>query len=94
MVYNPHSADLYTVGSSNEIYRLNLNLGRFQSPFVSDSPELTCTSYCAPLDLLAVGGIDGRVEFWDAQQRTKAQELLLDKVLPNQEVTSICFEPS
>lgn len=65
LVYNPSSADLVAVGASNEIYRLNLGLGRFQSPFVSDSPELTCAEYCAALELIAVGGIDGKVEFWD-----------------------------
>jgi ribosome biogenesis protein ENP2 len=29
MVYNPHSADLLTVGEGSEINRLNLSLGRF-----------------------------------------------------------------
>ena len=29
MVYNPHTADLLAVGESNEIYRLNLSMGRF-----------------------------------------------------------------
>jgi ribosome biogenesis protein ENP2 len=29
IVYNPHSADLLAVGATNEIYRLNLSLGRF-----------------------------------------------------------------
>jgi ribosome biogenesis protein ENP2 len=28
-VYNPHSADVLAVGATNEIYRLNLQLGRF-----------------------------------------------------------------
>jgi len=45
MVYNPHSADIITVGATNEIYRLNLGMGRFQSPFVSDAEELTCCAY-------------------------------------------------
>ncbi len=27
--YNPYSADLYAVGATNEIYRLNLGMGRF-----------------------------------------------------------------
>ena len=67
IVCNPHSADIFTAGASNEIYRLNLSLGRFQSPFISDSPELNCVAYSSPLDLVAVGGIDGRVEFWDTQ---------------------------
>ena len=29
MVYNPHAADIYTVGAGNEVYRLNLSMGRF-----------------------------------------------------------------
>lgn len=72
MIYNPHAADIYTVGAGNEVYRLNLGMGRFQSPFVSDSPEMNCCAYSAPLDLLVTGGIDGRVEFWDPQSRNKA----------------------
>ena len=58
-------------------YRLNLSLGRFQSPLITESPETTCVAYSAPLDLVATGGIDGRVEFFDIQQKQKAQELNL-----------------
>ena len=29
LVYNPHSSDLFTAGAGNEVYRLNLSLGRF-----------------------------------------------------------------
>ena len=72
LVYNPHSSDLFTAGAGNEVYRLNLSLGRFQSPFVTDSPETTCIAYSSPLDLIATGGIDGRVEFFDTQQKRKA----------------------
>jgi ribosome biogenesis protein ENP2 len=28
-IYNPHTADIVTVGAGNEIYRLNLGMGRF-----------------------------------------------------------------
>lgn len=45
MVYNAHTADILTVGATNEIYRLNLGLGRFQSPLISDAEELTCITY-------------------------------------------------
>ena len=46
LAYNPHSADLIAVGATNEIYRLNLGLGRFQSPFESKCPEINCVQYC------------------------------------------------
>ena len=65
MIYQPYSCDLLTVGASNQIYRLNLDLGRFQSPFETDCPEMTCLDMCHELNTIAVGGIDGRVEFWD-----------------------------
>ena len=29
LTYNPHCADLIAVGACNEIYRLNLGMGRF-----------------------------------------------------------------
>jgi ribosome biogenesis protein ENP2 len=76
MVYSPFSCDLVTVGATNEIYRLNLDLGRFQSPFESQSPELTSVDFSKDINAIAVGGIDGRVEFWDSDSNSKASELL------------------
>jgi ribosome biogenesis protein ENP2 len=65
MIYQPYTCDLITVGAGNEMYRLNLDLGRFQSPFESESPELTCIDYSQELNTVAAGGIDGRIEFFD-----------------------------
>jgi len=76
MIYQPHSADLVTVGSSNEIYRLNLEMGRFQAPLMSESPSLTCLDYSSALNSLAVGGVDGRIEFWDFNKKDKAAEIV------------------
>ena len=61
----PSQGEVIAVGAGNEIYRLNLGLGRFQSPFVSDCPEMNVVEYCPQLSVCAVGGIDGNVEFWD-----------------------------
>ena len=94
MIYNPNTADIITVGATNEIYRLNLSLGRFQSPFLSDSEELICLDYSPNLELVATGTIDSKVEFWDQNQRVKAHTLELPAGLQGQEVTSIAFEPS
>ena len=44
--------------------------------------------------MAAVGGIDGNVEFWDQNQKTKAHTLPLPSNLQSQEVTSLGFEPS
>ena len=65
MIYQPFSCDLVTVGATNDIYRLNLDLGRFQSSLESSCPELTCVDFSQELNSIVVGGIDGRLEFWD-----------------------------
>jgi ribosome biogenesis protein ENP2 len=71
MIYQPHSCDLLAVGATNEIYRLNLDLGRFNSPLVSESPEINCIDYSPELNVAAVGGIDGRIELWSLDSRSR-----------------------
>jgi len=65
MVYQPHSCELITVGATNEIYRLNLDLGRFNTTMLSHSEEINCVDYSSDLNIIATGGTDGRVEFWN-----------------------------
>ena len=81
MIYNPNTADLITVGASNELYRLNLQLGRFQSPLISDSEELTCITYSQRLELTAAGTIDSKTEFFDMRSKEKAHTLELPVAL-------------
>jgi ribosome biogenesis protein ENP2 len=92
MIYQPHSCDLMAVGATNEIYRLNLDLGRFNSPLVSESPEINCIDYCAELNVIAVGGIDSRVEFWNMDNRAKVFGMVPQGVGADEEITSIRFE--
>ena len=94
MIYNKNTADIITVGASNEIYRLNLNLGRFQSPFISDAAESNCIAYSPQLELTATGSIESTVEFWDMNQRVKAHTLELPEGMKGQEVTAVEFEPT
>ena len=71
MLYQPDSADLMFVGSSSQLYRLNLEQGRFLNSYTTSSPALnTVTSL--PSSLVLTGGIDGKVEAWDPRQRTRA----------------------
>lgn len=93
-MYQPHTCDLLAVGATNQIYRLNLSLGRFQSPLESSSPEINCIDYSSQLDLAATGGIDSRVEFWNLESRTKAHDLQLPESIQGQEITSVRFDPS
>uniref|UniRef100_A0A673CJQ7 Nucleolar protein 10 n=1 Tax=Sphaeramia orbicularis TaxID=375764 RepID=A0A673CJQ7_9TELE len=59
--YHYPSCDLYFVGTSSEVYRLNLEQGRFLNSLQTDATDyLTC-----------VGLHQGRVECWDPRVRTR-----------------------
>ena len=92
MLYQPNSCDLICVGASNEIYRLNLDLGRFNTTLISESPEINVLDYSADLNLIATGGIDSRVEFWDLDTRTKALGIIPQGVGLGEEITALRFE--
>ena len=76
MIYNPQSCDLACVGDSNEVYRLNLEIGRFNPPFVSDCPDLTSISYSNKLNLIATGSSTGIVEFFDPKSKSKVSQIM------------------
>jgi len=93
MVYQPHSCDLISVGASNEIYRLNLDLGRFNTTLVSESPEINCVDYSSDLNVIATGGIDGKVEFWNMDSRNKECTLAPNGInLEDEEISCVKFE--
>ena len=92
MIYQPYSCDLMAVGATNEIYRLNLDLGRFNSPLISESPEINCIDYCAELNVVAVGGIDGRLELWNMDSRNRVLGMVPTGVSADEEITSLRFE--
>lgn len=92
MVYNPFSCDLIAVGATNEIYRLNLDLGRFNTTLESESPEINCVDFSQDLNVIATGGIDGRVEFWNMDSRNKVCALNPQGLLDDEEITAVKFE--
>ncbi|KAI8850759.1 WD40-repeat-containing domain protein [Chytridium lagenaria] len=73
--YHSPSCDLFVVGSSSEIYRLNLEQGRFLSPFTSTSPELNTITLNPAHNLIAVGGDDGNLELWHPLNRERLARL-------------------
>ncbi|XP_063972558.1 nucleolar protein 10 [Diachasmimorpha longicaudata] len=74
--YHYPSCDLFIVGVSHEIYRLNLERGQFLKPFLSDSSAINKCSINSVHNLLAVGTQEGKVEAWDP--RTKERVGMLD----------------
>ncbi|XP_033645409.1 nucleolar protein 10-like [Asterias rubens] len=72
MAYHEPSCDLYVVGSSPEVYRLNLEQGRFLSPFVTEASGINACTVNPAHHLLALGTLEGRVECWDPRSRRQA----------------------
>ncbi|CAG2168634.1 unnamed protein product, partial [Oppiella nova] len=76
MTYNTSSCDLYFVGDSSQVYRLNLEVGSFLKPF-----DTTCISFntCAlnpHHNLFVCGSHEGMVEAFDP--RSKSRVAVLD----------------
>lgn len=73
--YNSVNCDLYVGASGDELYRLNLEQGRFLNPFKLDSEGVNHVSINKVNGLLAVGMEDKVVEFWDPRARSRVCKL-------------------
>ncbi|KAI6107852.1 WD40-repeat-containing domain protein [Pisolithus thermaeus] len=86
LAYHFPSCDVLVSASGNEIYRLNLEQGRFLNPIVLDSPEdnpilgVNCIDMNPAHQLLGFG-VDGSpsVQFWDPRSRSRVGLLNLPK---------------
>jgi len=73
MVYDPAAADLYLGASGADLYRLNLSLGRFQTPLrTAGAGGTNCLARHANLQLLAAGTEAGAVECFDPRAARRA----------------------
>lgn len=50
---------------SSEIFRLNLEEGKFLAPLITSSSSLTCCEFNSDHHLFICGTNDGRIEAWD-----------------------------
>ncbi|XP_063715789.1 nucleolar protein 10-like isoform X2 [Symsagittifera roscoffensis] len=76
LCYNRLNCDLIVVGNSSDIYRINLEQGRFLSPYTS--ARASGFNTCVINDyhqLLAVGSQEGTVECWDPRTRKSVGNL-------------------
>ncbi len=65
LVYDRATCDLFVVGSSSEIWTLNLEAGRFVAPIVTEFESINVMAINPHHSLLAFGGVDGVVECRD-----------------------------
>lgn len=75
MAYDFPSSDLYIGGIGSEVYRINLEQGRFLSPLTTKSPDINCCEINPAHGLLACGTASGTVECFDPRVR-KASGIL------------------
>ncbi|KAG4093965.1 WD40 repeat-like protein [Neocallimastix lanati (nom. inval.)] len=70
MKYHFQSCDLMVVGNSSEVYRLNLEQGRFMKSLFTSLPAINTLDINPAHQLFAFGGEDGNIEFWDPRDKT------------------------
>uniref|UniRef100_UPI003AB07133 nucleolar protein 10 isoform X3 n=1 Tax=Centroberyx gerrardi TaxID=166262 RepID=UPI003AB07133 len=69
--YHYPSCDLYFVGASSEVYRLNLEQGRFLNSLQTDAVEHNVCDINPVHHLFATGTAEGKVECWDPRVRNR-----------------------
>ena len=67
MAYEPTTCELLIAANGDNIYRLNLEEGRFTEPWILEPSTVssTCISVAHAQPLVSVGCDDGVVRFWD-----------------------------
>ncbi|CAN6605396.1 ribosome biogenesis protein Enp2p [Trichomonascus vanleenenianus] len=73
--YNSQNCDMYIAASSSELYRLNIDQGRFMAPFELASEGANCLDINSCHGLVSCGMEDGTVEFWDPRARRRAAQI-------------------
>ncbi|KAG6486531.1 hypothetical protein ZIOFF_055107 [Zingiber officinale] len=94
ITYDCWSCDLLCAASSPDLYRINLEQGRFLSSLNSQSPALNVVSRSTVHGLIACGGEDGAVECFDLRQKSSVGRI--NAVAPSgdidHEVTALQFD--
>ncbi|GAV26775.1 hypothetical protein PMKS-000231 [Pichia membranifaciens] len=76
LAYDDVSCDLYVGASGDEIYRLNLEQGRFMKPFQIESDRgVNSVDVNTTHGLFSAGLEDGTVEFWDPRAKQRIIKL-------------------
>jgi ribosome biogenesis protein ENP2 len=75
LAYHRTSCDLFSVGSGNEVYRLNLFEGQFLKSFETAAESINAVSINYSYELLGIAGEKGVVELWDLKDKNKVLSL-------------------
>jgi len=75
LLYNPFLAELLVGGSSDEIYRLNLEEGRFMKPLDCHSEGVNTLELNSYLDLTFAGADDGKLSIFDNKTSKRSKHI-------------------
>ena len=73
--YHSPTSELFIVGASSDIYRLNLERGQFLMSYETNSSEINKCAVSPVYNLLMCGTREGKVEAWDPRERNRVGEL-------------------
>ncbi|KAJ2784633.1 Small ribosomal subunit biogenesis [Coemansia javaensis] len=72
LAYHSPSCDVLVGGAAAEVWRLNIDQGRFMAPMQTQSTSgVNVLDVCPAHQLFGFGTQDGAVEFWDPRARTR-----------------------
>ncbi|KAJ8901793.1 hypothetical protein NDN08_003999 [Rhodosorus marinus] len=93
MHLHPSSSELYVCGEGEEVYRLNMEHGKFMAPLVTKSGAgggNNCLAVNPINQLMAFGGEDGVLEAWDPRDLSRNKAAGTLKI--GAEVTAMSFD--
>ncbi|GFE54647.1 embryo sac development arrest protein [Babesia ovis] len=91
MKYLSDDASIFTVASSNEVYRLNLEQGAFETPLKSVCSYLNCLAENPVLPVVSAGGQGGILESWDLRCASSLSQLHCTKDDTDDSVTFCAY---
>lgn len=71
MCYHRENCDIYVAASGSDVYRVNLDQGRFLAPLELSAPAANVVKLNPIHQLLGVGCEDGTVECWDTRSQRR-----------------------
>jgi ribosome biogenesis protein ENP2 len=94
LAYLPSSADIVVVGSSPEVFRLNLAEGKMLKPLPTCSPAVNSCGLSKYQGLLACAGEDGVLECFDFRVRNSVGlvNVTASAGLPGSQLTTVRFD--
>jgi len=95
IAYADNTCDLLVAGSAPEVYRMNLEQGRYLAPLPSKSPAINCIEVAAAHGMLACAGEDGILECFDLRARSSIGSIDATAAAGGgvEELTALRFEP-